>query len=120
MAKINAGIGALIAAAAGFVTGILLAPKSGADTRKDIKNEAVKAKKAGIEKVEEVKGKASDVANDVAEKAKEVVGDVSGKAKHVADDVTAKAEQIKGRVERTIEGAQKGYETKSKPATKKK
>lgn len=37
-------IGAAIAAAAGYVAGILTAPKSGKETRKDIQDTAVKAK----------------------------------------------------------------------------
>lgn len=37
-------IGTVIAAAAGYVAGILTAPKSGKETREDVKNAAVKAK----------------------------------------------------------------------------
>ena len=37
-------IGATIAAGAGYLTGILTAPKSGKETRKDVKDAAVKAK----------------------------------------------------------------------------
>lgn len=38
-------IGAIIAAGAGYITGILTAPKSGKETREDVKNAAVKAKR---------------------------------------------------------------------------
>lgn len=38
-------IGTLIAAAAGYVTGILTAPKSGKETRQDVKDTATKAKR---------------------------------------------------------------------------
>lgn len=38
-------IGTAIAAAAGYVTGILTAPKSGKETREDVKTAAVKAKR---------------------------------------------------------------------------
>lgn len=38
-------IGALIAAGAGYITGILTAPKSGKETREDVKNAAIKAKR---------------------------------------------------------------------------
>ena len=37
-------LGAVIAAIGGFITGILTAPKSGKETRQDIKDEAVKLK----------------------------------------------------------------------------
>lgn len=40
----NVAIGTAVAAAAGYVTGILTAPKSGKETRKDIQNAAAKAK----------------------------------------------------------------------------
>jgi gas vesicle protein len=40
----NVAIGGALAAAAGYVTGILTAPKSGKETRKDIETAAVKAK----------------------------------------------------------------------------
>ena len=57
MKKVLAIIGA---AAAGFAAGILTAPKSGKETRKDLKKKAVKLK-ADTEKVA---GKAAAVAKD--------------------------------------------------------
>ncbi len=41
----NVAVGGALAAAAGYVTGILTAPKSGKDTRKDIESTAIKAKR---------------------------------------------------------------------------
>jgi gas vesicle protein len=121
MAKINVAFGAVVGAVAGFVTGVLLAPKSGAETRDELKNGAVKAKNTTIDKAEEAKDKASEVASDVAEKAKSVVGDVSSRVKNVAADITEKTEEVKGRVERTIDGAKKGASSKPKtPASKSK
>lgn len=101
MAKGKLALGALIGAAAGFVTGVLLAPKSGKETRKDIKDGALKAKDAAVEKAEELKGKATQVAEDVTKKANTVKG-----------DVTEKAEELKSRVEQAVEGAQKGFNKK--------
>ncbi len=109
MAKGKLAIGALLGAAAGFLTGILVAPKSGKETRQDIKTSANKAKDATLEKADELKVKAKGAA-----------ADVSGKAKNVADDVSAKAEEIKGRVEQAVDGAQKGFNKKPKTTTKKK
>ncbi|MEI7682826.1 MAG: YtxH domain-containing protein [Candidatus Saccharibacteria bacterium] len=40
----NVAIGAMIAGVAGYVTGILTAPKSGKETRKDIKDKAMQTK----------------------------------------------------------------------------
>lgn len=44
-------IGTLIAATAGYVSGILTAPKSGKETRNDVKNAAVKAKRDAEKKL---------------------------------------------------------------------
>lgn len=76
--------GALIGALAGAAAGILLAPKSGKETRKDIKDGAenlAKKSKGLVEKgVDEVKG--------VLERGKESVEDL-------ADDVKAEIEKRK-------------------------
>jgi len=90
MTKAKFALGALFGAAAGFVAGILTAPKSGAETRADLK---VKAK--------EVKGTAEQKAADVKAKATEVV-----------EYVKVKAEDLKGRTERAVEGAKKGFNSK--------
>jgi|ADGO01.1.fsa_nt_gi hypothetical protein len=45
-------VGALLAAAAGYIAGILTAPKSGKETREDIKNAAVKNVQSRRERIE--------------------------------------------------------------------
>ncbi len=90
MSKAKVGLGVLIGAAAGVVTGILTAPKSGKETRADIK------------------AKASDVKAKATAKAK----DVKKKASDVTDDVKDKAVDLKGRTERAFEGAKKGFNSK--------
>lgn len=47
MRKKNWALGALIAAAGGYLAGILTAPKSGKETRKDIHDTAIKSKAEG-------------------------------------------------------------------------
>lgn len=49
-------IGALIAAGAGYLAGILTAPKSGKETRKDIADTAVKAKSEAERKLKTLHG----------------------------------------------------------------
>jgi gas vesicle protein len=44
-------VGALIAGAAGYVAGILTAPKSGKETRQDIKDKAVEVKDQAVEEL---------------------------------------------------------------------
>ena len=86
MKKVLAIIGA---AAAGFAAGILTAPKSGKETRKDLKKKAVKLK-ADTEKVA---GKAAEVARDSVDSLK--VG-----SRKVGDAVTETAKDVKGNVEK--------------------
>jgi gas vesicle protein len=47
-------IGAVVAAAAGYVAGVLTAPKSGKETRKDIKNASVKARQEAEKKLKQL------------------------------------------------------------------
>ena len=49
-------IGTVIAAAAGYVAGLLTAPKSGKETREDIKNTAVKTYKVAEKELKELHG----------------------------------------------------------------
>lgn len=79
------GIGIIIGAIAGAVAGFLTAPKSGKETRDDIKRRAGQAKVEAEKRVEEVKVKAEEVAGE-AKKA------VDG-AKHVAESAV---EGVKG------------------------
>ena len=86
MKKVLAIIGA---AAAGFAAGILTGPKSGKETRKDLKKKAIKLK-ADTEKVA---GKAAAVAKDSVDSLK--VGSLK-----VGDAVTETAKDVKGNVEK--------------------
>jgi gas vesicle protein len=67
-----AAIGAAAGAVAGFVTGILTAPKSGKETRADIKDNTVKAKKHVVKTAGQVRSKAEDIAGDVVDTAKDL------------------------------------------------
>lgn len=107
MSKGKIALGAAFGAIAGFVTGILVAPKSGKETRQDIKDVAVKTKDTVVEKAEDAKEFAGQKAQEVKAKADEVIG-----------DVTDKAVELKGRTEQAVEGAKKGFSKKPK-ATKK-
>jgi gas vesicle protein len=101
MSKAKFALGAIFGAAAGFVAGILTAPKSGKETRAEIKEKATEYKDVAGKKAEEVKTKAEAVANDVKTKTTEVV-----------EDVKEKAEDLKARTERAVEGAKKGFNSK--------
>ncbi len=84
-------LGTIVGIVAGIVAGVLTAPKSGKETRADIKLKA-----------EELKEKASDTAEDA-----------KLKAARAAEDAKLKAEDLKERgvhaVDSAIEGAKSGF-----------
>lgn len=85
-------IGALIAGAAGYVFGLLTAPKSGKETRQDIKDTAVR----GMREAERQLKKLHTELNDVLAEASERADKLSGKAKEeleAAVEVTRKAKE---------------------------
>lgn len=68
----NFAIGALIAAAAGYVAGILTAPKSGKETRQDIQDAAVKAKKDGEKKLKDLNSDLNKTLDQAKKKSSEI------------------------------------------------
>ncbi len=64
--------GFLIGGAVGAVAGILLAPKSGAETREMLKNSATDAMKKADATVKEIQAKADDVVSDLQKKGDEI------------------------------------------------
>lgn len=61
-------IGAAISAAVGYVAGILTAPKSGKETREDIKNKAVETYAAAEKELKKLHTELSDVIDEVSDK----------------------------------------------------
>lgn len=90
MSKGKFALGAIVGAGIGLVAGILTAPKSGKETRAEIKAKATNVKMKASAKVTDVKSKATDV----------------------KEDVEAKAKDLKSRTERAVEGAKKGFNSK--------
>lgn len=97
MAKGKFALGALVGMAAGVVAGILTAPKSGKETRADIKTKA-----------EAVKSDATAKAEDLRKK---------GETK--AKDVKGLAEDYRGRAERAVSSARREFEAEDKKTTRK-
>lgn len=87
MSKGKFALGALFGAIAGFVAGIVTAPKSGAETRADIKV------------------KADGIKSDITKK----VGVVTDEADEIVETVKEKAIDLKDRTENAVEGAKKGF-----------
>lgn len=87
MAKGKFGIGLIVGAIAGAIAGLLAAPKSGKETRADIKRHA-------------------NVAKDEAKKR---VGEAKVKAGEVADEAKKTADRVKHVASSAVEGAKGGF-----------
>lgn len=106
---------ALIAgAAAGFAAGILLAPKSGAETRQDLKNKATEYKgkaEAGMAEVRKGAGHVKDELADSAGVMKDIATDAAGGVKRTAarvkDEAVARGRAIGGEVKQTATDTRK-------------
>jgi gas vesicle protein len=103
MSKGKFAIGAILGAAAGVVTGFLTAPKSGKETRGELKAKAEKAKVEVGKKAEFAASKATEYSNEAKSKAQEAV-----------KTVKSEATDLKQRSERAYEGAKKGFFEKEK------
>lgn len=88
-------IGTSLAAAAGFVAGILTAPKSGKETRRDIK----KAAKDGVNRVEAQFNKTHEQLNSALEEAQTKAGQLSGKARDELNAAVDKAKAAKDKAQ---------------------
>jgi len=98
------GLGIVIGAVAGLVTGLLAAPKSGQETRKDLKKKANEVKGSAERKLKEAQkelGKLSD-------EAKTATAKLQGKAKAELEDLSSKADDLKDRVKNAITSIKSG------------
>ena len=86
MSKGKFALGALIGAAAGMIAGILTAPKSGKETRADIKAKAEELKSDADKKLKDVKKSGEKIVRD----GKHMAEDYMGRARRAVD--SAKSE----------------------------
>ena len=84
-------VGTMVAAAAGFVAGILTAPQSGKETREDIKEGAAK----GIREAERQLKKLHTELNDVLAEGTERANKLSGQAREEIDAAIVVAKRAK-------------------------
>lgn len=98
-------IGTMIAAGAGYLAGLLTAPKSGKETRGDIKNAAAKAK---AEAEKKLKGLHSEL-DGLINKAKSEIGKTKQKASKELVDATAKAQLAKEKARELLSALHDGY-----------
>jgi gas vesicle protein len=94
----------LAAAAAGYLAGILTAPKSGKETRKDIKDNATK----GYAEAEKQLKKLHTELNQTLEEAKVKVATLNGKAREELEAATAVAKQGKEKAREILSALHEG------------
>ena len=99
-------IGAAVAGVAGFLAGILTAPKSGKETRQDIKKTANNVKREAEKKLKELSAELTDLISKGQKLAKEQ----GGKAKAGLDVALVRAQEAQQKVKVVI-SAQKSGET---------
>ncbi len=75
-------LGAIIGAAAGMVAGVLTAPKSGRETRDDIKQKALDVKEQAATRKDDLIFKAEELTDDVRVKAIEAIDGVKASMKN--------------------------------------
>lgn len=91
-------IGALVAGGIGYLAGILTAPKSGKETRQDVKNVALKAK---MEAEKELKKLYSEVTEQI-DKAKELGKKLSNEHKKDLEKVMSAAVNAKVKIKQVL------------------
>jgi gas vesicle protein len=95
--KSNLALGTILVAGAGYIAGILTAPKSGRQTRKDIRTAARKAKVEAERNLKRANRELGQLLDEVGAKAKTVGGKAAeelNKVKDQAEKVRQKSREI--------------------------
>jgi gas vesicle protein len=98
------GLGVAIGAVAGVIAGLLTAPKSGKETRKDIKNKAGEVKGIAERKLKE----AHKELGRLSVEAKKHAGELKGKAKEEWTEIAKKADALKAKAKAAITSIKSG------------
>lgn len=97
-------IGTVVAAAAGYVAGILTAPKSGKETREDIKDTAVKTYKTAEKELKALHTELSKLMDEAGKKA----GELKGSAQKNLDKSVATAKVAKEKARELLSAVHEG------------
>lgn len=97
-------VGAVAAGLIGYVAGVLTAPKSGKETREDIKNTATKAKREAEKKLKELHSEL----NRQLEVAKKKGAKLTGKARDEFDKAIASADKVKEKMRLLLSALHEG------------
>lgn len=104
MRKKTVAVGALILAGASYLTGILTAPKSGKQTRKEILDNTVKAKIEGEKKLKRIHSELQVLIKDAESKSKQL----KAKAKIDLQEATKKAKIAKEKAKEMLSAIHNG------------
>lgn len=106
------GLGLLLGAAVGAVAGILTAPKSGKETREDLKQKGKEIADAAKTKGEKVAKNTGEFVEGAKEKLDDFTHEAGVKTGEVVENVKTEAGKIQKRALNTFEGAKKGFDKK--------
>ena len=106
-------IGTAIAGAAGYVAGILTAPKSGKKTRKDIEKAAVKTKGQAEKTLKGLHKDLNEVLNSINKDTKSLQGNVKTQATVAVKKATEAKEKLRGTLSNLHEGTVDDKELKA-------
>ena len=107
-------LGTLFAAVAGYLAGLLTAPKSGRETRADIKNKATEQ----ISEAEKQLKKLHTELNDLLRDAKKQAADLEGKARKEYDDMMEKTAAVREKVREVLSNVHEGNITEDEDLQK--
>lgn len=93
-----------LAAAVGYVAGLLTAPKSGKETREDLKNAA----KMGMDQAERQLRNASSELADLVEEARKRGADMNEKARKQLDELVAQAREAREKAREVVAAVRAG------------
>ena len=100
MSKGKFALGALFGAAVGVIAGILTAPKSGKETRAELKVKAEQAKQKADQAMVDAREKGEKVYGDVRDRADTALGDAKSTVGDYADRVKRAAASAKAELDR--------------------
>ena len=97
-------IGAALSAVAGYVAGILTAPKSGKETRQDIKEKAVETYAAAEKELKKLHTELGDMLAEAGDK----FGELRGKGKKSLDEAVSKGQKAKDKAREVLSSLHDG------------
>lgn len=100
----NFAIGAALSAIAGYIAGILTAPKSGKETREDIKNKAVETYSTAEKELKKLHTELSEIIAEAAQR----LGTLKGKGEQSLDEMIEKGKRAKEKTREVLSSLHDG------------